>query len=120
MGGGGPSTPPAQKVPFSLLSYPGGPRPWTLLTVQYYALEMCQIPTFFFRSGIQALSVRAQVQNLEEPQCNPRTLGVLCPLLVVEGQVAQPQLSRNRKQAWVCSADAGVCIAWKAVGEISN
>ena len=51
---------------------------------------------------------------------NPRTLGVLYPLLMVEGQGAHPRASGIRKQVWVCSADAGVCHALKAAGEISK
>ena len=34
--------------------------------------------------------------------------------MVVEGQGAHPQAAGNRKHGWVCSADAGVCHAWKA------
>ena len=48
---------------------------------------------------------------------NPSTLGVLCLLLVVEGHGAHPRASGIKKQVWVCSADAGVCHAWKAAGK---
>ena len=61
----------------------------------------------FSCSGVQALSVRAQVQNQKNHNANPRTLGVLYSLLMVEGQGAQPRASGSRKQVWVCSADAG-------------
>ena len=50
----------------------------------------------------------------------PTTLGVLHSLLVVEGQGAQPRASGIGKQVWVCSADAGVCHAWKAAGKVSK
>ena len=71
-----------------------------------------------YRSGVQALSVRTQVQNVENPHsANPSTLGVQYPLLVVEGQGAHPRASGFRKQVWVYSADAGVCHAWKAAGK---
>ena len=50
---------------------------------------------------MQALSVRAQVQDLEKNHnVTLRTLGVLYSLLVVEGQGAHPQVSgiRNRTE----------------------
>ena len=72
---------------------------------------------FFFCIQAYRLSAYKTWQNHSE---NPRTLGVLCPLLVVEGQGAHPRASGNIKQVWVCSADAGVCHAWKAAGEISK
>ena len=50
----------------------------------------------------------------------PSTLGVLYFLLVVEGQGAHPRASGVRKQVWGCSADAGVCHAWKATGKVSK
>ena len=72
---------------------------------------------FIFRSGVQALTVRAQVQSLEK---NLRTLGVLYFLLVVEGQGTHPRASGIRKQLWVSGADAGDCHAWKAAGKMSK
>ena len=66
---------------------------------------------------MQALSVRAQVKNVgKHHNATLRTLGVLYFLLVVEVQGAHPQASGIRK----CSADAGVCHAWKAAGEVSK
>ena len=48
------------------------------------------------RSGVQALSVRAQVQNAgKNHSADPRTLGVPYPLLVAEGQGAHTQASGN-------------------------
>ena len=37
-------------------------------------------------------------------------------LLVVEGQGAHLPASGMRRQAWVCSTDARVSHAWKAIG----
>ena len=45
---------------------------------------------------------------------------MLYALLVLEGQGVQPRASGVRKQVWVYSADAGVCYALKAAGEISK
>ena len=74
---------------------------------------------FFFCAGVQALSVRAEVTGLGDTHnANPSTLGVLHFLLVVEGQGGYPRDSWIRRQ--VCSADAGVCYAWKAAGEGSK
>ena len=69
------------------------------------------------RTGSQHTRSRT---TLGKTKCNPRTLGVLCPLLVVEGRGAHPRTSENRKQVWVCRADAGVCHVWKVTGEPSN
>ena len=64
---------------------------------------------FPFLSGGQAPSARAQVQTVGgNHNATPSTLGVLYPLLVVEGQGAHPRAAGVREQVWVCSADAGV------------
>ena len=41
-------------------------------------------------------------------RANLTALGVLHPLLMVEGQGAHPRASGIGKQVWVCSAEAGV------------
>ena len=51
---------------------------------------------------------------------NPGSLGVLYPLLMVEGQGAHLRASGIRKQVMVCSADAGVCHAWKGESYLCN
>ena len=74
----------------------------------------------FFRSGVQALSVRPKTTWGGNHNATPSTLGVLYFLLVVEGQGAHPRASGIRKQVWVCSADAGVCHALKAAGTVNK
>ena len=65
-----------------------------MLTTPFLGLDLA-----FFSlscSGVQALGVGAQVQNLENPHnANLRTLGVLYSLLLVEEQGAQPRAPKG-------------------------
>ena len=75
---------------------------------------------FFFVQAYRLSAYALKYKTRETHGANLRSLVVLYPLLMVEGQEAHPQASGNRKQVWVCSADAGVRHAWKAAGEISK
>ena len=108
-------TPPEVRTCIQMAAGNGPERP----EIPHHALLGLEQLSYFF----QALSVRAQVQNLWVNQsANPRPLGGLYPpfLLMVQGQGAHLGVSGIRKQVWVCSADAGVCNAWKAAGEVSS
>ena len=62
---------------------------------------------FFFQAYTGSQRTRSSRKLGESHNANLRTLGVLYPLLVIEGQGAHPQASGIRKQVGVCSADAG-------------
>ena len=86
---------------------PPGPRPWT--------------PDYFFlfrRTGSHRTRSSTELGNPHS--ANPRALGVPCPLLTVEGKGAQPRASGIGRQVWPCSADAGVCHAWRAAGKVNE
>ena len=81
---------------------------------------ICCFLCFLF-TRTEAPSARARVKNLEKYHSAAlSTLGVLYSLLVVEGEGVDPRASGIRKRGWVCSADAGVCPAWKAAGKVST
>ena len=76
---------------------------------------------YFFSFGCTGSQRTRSSTKLGNPHnATLRTLGVLYSLLVVEGQGAPPRASGIRKQAWVSSADAGVCHAWKAAGKVTK
>ena len=90
------------------------------LAGRFFFAEIC---VYYGERGVVIIFVQAHRPSAYalkykhwENNATLRTLGVLYSVLVVEGQGARPRASGIRKQVWVCSADAGVCHAWKAAG----